>query len=67
MLTDLAGYKIYYGTERGQYSAVVDVPIPGISDYVLVGLGPGIYYFVVTAYDEAGNESPPSNEVSKAI
>jgi hypothetical protein len=31
------------------------------------GLGSGTYYFVVTAYDTAGNESPPSNEVSKAI
>lgn len=66
-LTDLAGYKIHYGTEQGQYTEIVDVPGAGISEYVLVGLGPGTYYFVVTAYDEAGGESPPSNETMKTI
>jgi len=33
--------------------------------YVVQGLGKGSYYFAATAYDDKGNESDFSNEVSK--
>ncbi len=60
---DLAGYRIYYGTRSGQYAEVVDVG--NVTSHRLQGLQTGeTYYFVVTAYDTAGNESPPSREVS---
>gem|GEM_PF-715447 len=66
-LVDLAGYKIYYGTQSGNYTEVVDVPTAGVTEYMIEGLAPGTYYFVVTAYDTAGNESPPSNEATKTV
>ena len=34
-LTDLAGYKIYYGQASGQYDASEDLNSPGLTSYVL--------------------------------
>jgi hypothetical protein len=65
-LSDLAGYKIYYGTSSGNYTTVVDVMNATI--YTIKNLPEGFtYYFAVTAYDIYGNESEFSNEVSKII
>jgi hypothetical protein len=59
---DLAGYKVYYGTESGKYSVVKDVGNTTV--YVADNLTDGQdYFFVVKAYDQAGNESNPSVEV----
>jgi len=60
-LEDLAGYKLYYGTQPGQYTQIVTV-----GDYTTVeidDLGSGTYYVTVTAYDIYGNESDFSNEI----
>jgi hypothetical protein len=67
--SDLAGYKVYQGTASGAYSTT---PIATVSktvtSYVATGLQVGTtYYFVIKSYDTAGNESLPSNEVSKSI
>jgi len=65
-LTDLAGYKIYYGTSSGNYSTVITVG--NVTTYTITGLTDNItYYFATTAYDSSGNESAFSNEVSKTI
>lgn len=64
-LTDLAGYKIHYGTSPGIYDSVIDVA--KVTTYTVTELSPATYYFVVTAYDEGGNESDYSNEVSKTV
>jgi len=64
-LTDLAGYKVYYGTTSGVYDNVIDVA--DVTTYTLTDISPGTYYFAVTAYDDGGNESDYSNEVSKTI
>ncbi len=66
-LTDLAGFKIHYGTSSGNYSEVVDVNSAGVTSYVVENLGAGTWYFVVTAYNSLGIESAPSEEVSKTI
>src|SRR3989441_5260872 len=64
--TDLAGYKLYYGTSSGSYPSSVDVG--NLTSYTLSGLLEGrTYYFTATAYDLNVNESGFSNEVSKAI
>ena len=65
-LTDLAGYKIYYGTSPGDYTRRIDVGIE-TTQFTVKGLKPGTYYFVVTAYNVTRNESGYSNEVSKEI
>jgi hypothetical protein len=64
-LTDLAGYKVYYGTAPGSYSKSFTVT-PGTT-YTITGLAPGTYYIAVTAYNTTGMESEYSNEVTKTI
>ena len=64
-LTDLAGYKIYYGPSSGNYIASLD--IGNSTSYTINNLSTGTYYFAVTAYDASGYESTFSNEVSKTI
>ena len=63
-LTDLAGYKIYYGTSSGNYTEIMDVG--NETAHQFTGLPDGTeYFFAVTAYDASANESTYSNEVSK--
>lgn len=59
------GYQIYIGSISQQYHQVADV---GLMTEAAVNNLPGetTYYFVVTAYNSAG-ESCPSNEVSAHI
>src|SRR4030042_5016555 len=60
--TDLAGYLLHYGTASRSYGTPIDVG--NATSYTLTGLTPGVrYYFAVTAYDTAYNESGFSNEV----
>lgn len=65
-VSDLAGYRVYYGTSSGNYTSSVDI---GLANAVVIdSLTPGAtYYFVITTYDASGNESAYSNEVSKTI
>ncbi len=68
MESDLAGYKIHYGTNSGgPYGMVVNVgnppPVDGRVKACVYGLSEGItYYFVATAYNQAGLESNYSSE-----
>ena len=63
--SDLAGYKVYYGTESRNYTNVIDVG--NVTTYKITNLQAGTYYFAVTAYDTSGNESAYSEEVSKTF
>ena len=64
--SDLAGYKIYYGTQAGSYSTTINVA--NVLQYSLTGLSEGsTYYFAVTAYDQSGNESSFSTEVPLVV
>lgn len=66
--SDLAGYKIYRATASGAYGAPVATLSSTATSYVATGLQTGTtYFFVITAYDSAGNESTYSNEVSKSV
>ena len=66
--SDLAGFKLYRGTTSGGYGAPI-ATLPGnVTTYIATGLQVGTtYFFIITAYDLSGNESPRSNEVSKSI
>ena len=67
--SDLAGYKVYRkNTASGAYGPPIMVLQGNVTTYIATGLQIGTtYYFVVTAYDLSGNESPLANEVSKSI
>jgi len=62
--TEIAGYKLYYGRASGGYDAAID--IGNTSSYTL-SVPKGKYYIALTAYDNTGNESDFSNEVSWPI
>jgi PKD repeat protein len=65
-LTDLAGYKIYYGTATRVYPYNIDVG--SITSYQFNNLIDGLtYHFAITAYDTSGNESVFSHEVTKTV
>lgn len=66
-LTDLAGYKIYYGTATGSYQNTVRIDNPGLVTYVVDNLTPDTYYFVSTAFNSNGVESVFSNEAVKTV
>jgi hypothetical protein len=66
-LTDLAGYRIYYGTSASNLSQVIQLTGTGLSTYVISNLSSATWYFGMTAYDSAGMESALSNLGSKSI
>lgn len=66
-LSDLAGYKIYWGSKHGDYPNQVTIENPGVASYVLERLAPGKYYIVLTAFNLRGEESGFSNVVSNAL
>jgi len=66
-LTNLSGYRVYWGTAAGNYPNGVTLNNPGLTSYVVGNLAPGTYYFVVTALSSAGVESQFSNTASKTI
>ncbi len=66
-LTNLAGYRVYWGPSAGNYTSSVTLSNPGLTSYVVGNLVPGTYYFVVTARNSAGVESSFSNAGSKTI
>jgi hypothetical protein len=66
-LTNLAGYRIHYGTTQGQYSNRITINNAGVTTYVVENLTSGTWYFTTTAFDTTGAESDYSNVASKTI
>lgn len=56
-LTDLAGYKIYYGVTEGNYTQEVQIDNPGLTTYVVENLSPDTWYFVATSFNTDNIES----------
>jgi hypothetical protein len=66
-LTDLAGYRILYGTSSADLNQIVELANPGLASYVVSGLSSGTWYFAVKSYSAGGGESDASNVASKTI
>jgi hypothetical protein len=66
-LTDLAGYKIRYGTSPGNYSETEIINDPGLTSFMIENLASADWYFVMTSFNSSGTESDYSTEVSKTI
>jgi hypothetical protein len=66
-ITNLAGYKIHYGTASQDYTQVVSVSNPSLSRYVLDSLPSGTYFFAITAFNAQGVESPLSGEITAKL
>jgi hypothetical protein len=64
--TDVVGYKVYVGNKTGVYSTTT-YDAGNILTYTFKNLPDGKYFFVVTAYNASGLQSPYSNEVTISI
>jgi Fibronectin type III domain len=66
-LTDLAGYRIMYGSSASELSQTVHITGVGIQTYVIDNLAPGTWYFAVMAVTSTGEQSALSDIASKTI
>jgi hypothetical protein len=66
-LTDLAGYRVYYGKSSGSLTHVININNVGQTSQHIENLDSGTWYFAVTAYCSKGLESPKSEIGSKKI
>ncbi len=66
-LTNLAGFRIDYGTSATSLTQTITVSNPGLTSYVVENLVPGTWYFTLSAYNSAGVASTPSGAASKAV
>ena len=66
-LTNLRGFRVYYGTSSANLSSMVEIPNAGVTTAVVENLSPATWYFGVKAYTTEGVESSFSNVASKTI
>ena len=63
-LTDLAGYRLYWGNSSGTYVSTVDVGNVTVFVLDLGNVESETVYINATAYDLSGNESVYNGEIS---
>lgn len=66
-LTDLAGFKVYWGTTPGEYPNSITIDNPAVLTYLVENLAANTYYFVATAFNTEGTESAPSDMASATL
>ena len=62
-LSEIAGYKVYYGTSQRDYDSAIDIKDGSSDGYTFKNLVAGTYYFALSTYDIDGRESELSAEV----
>lgn len=65
-LSNIAGYRIYYGTDPNQLDQLIIVDKAATS-YVVENLAAATWYFAVSAYTTEAFESDTSNVVTKTV
>ena len=63
VLSEIAGFRIYYGASSGDYSNTIDISDHTATQAALDGLPSGTYFVAVTTVDVDGRESTYSAEV----
>lgn len=66
-LTDLVGYRIYYGQSPDGLTQTVQINTIGLQTYVIDGLESGTWYFAIRALAANGVESALSDIVLKTV
>ena len=66
-LTDVAGYRIYYGPGPDRLTTRLEVSNPGVTSAVVDNLSTATWYFAVAAYTRADVEGELSDIVPYAI
>ncbi len=68
VLTNLAGFKIYFGTDANNLDQSIDINDATLSSWIIENLSVDTtYYFAVTAINDQGIESDYSDVASKHI
>ena len=67
LLSDLAGYRIYYGKKKKHLDRMIEIDNPGLTRYVVDNLSPTHWHFAMTAFTRDGIESRRSKIVSKKV
>lgn len=66
-LTDLAGYRLFYGTSVSALTQTVQIADPATLSYQINGLTAGTWYAAAKSYTTNGNESALGNAVSVVL
>jgi hypothetical protein len=66
-VTNLAGFRIAYGTSSSNLSQTVTIASPSITSAAIENLASGTWYFAVKAYTTTSVESDLSNLASKTV
>jgi hypothetical protein len=66
-LSNLAGYRIRYGTSASALTQTIVINNASVTTYVVEDLAPSMWFFAVTAVTSSGTESTHSNVASKQI
>ena len=66
-LTDVSGYRVYYGTSPTNLAQSIPVSGAGVTSYVVTGLAAGTYYFAVATINSTGMASAVSNAASRSV
>lgn len=66
-LTDLTGYKIFYGRSSRNYTNEIPINNASITTYVVDNLSPDTYYFAAKAVSASGGDSAYSGEAVRVI
>jgi hypothetical protein len=67
VLTDLSGFRFYYGKSVDALTTFVTLAKPSPCSTTIDNLAPGTWYFTVTALTSAGAESENANPVSTVV
>jgi hypothetical protein len=66
-LTDLAGYRVYYGQDPSAQSSSVEITDPAATGTSIAPLAVGTWYFAISSFNKAGVESARTGPVSLTI
>jgi hypothetical protein len=64
-LTEIDGYRVYYGSTQGNYPNSIDITDGTATGTTVNNIPVGDYYLVMTSYDTSGRESAQSGMVNK--
>ena len=66
-LTDLAGFKLFYGTSSGNYDHEIRIDNAGTTTYVVDNLVPDTYFFAAKSFNTSGVDSGWSGEAVRTV
>ena len=66
-MTNLASYRVHFGTSSDTYPNSMTVNNPGLASFVVDQLTPATWYFVMTVVNASGVESARSNMATKTV